>query len=85
MPYPWITGATISSVEMLISASWIVTIGICGELRKELELWRNTNVLFRDSERYAGIKPPVLRSEQDFDLGAKYHIPANIPYIKWVQ
>ncbi|XP_034471564.1 angiotensin-converting enzyme [Drosophila innubila] len=34
-------------------------------------------------ERYAGIKPPVLRSEQDFDLGAKYHIPANIPYIKY--
>ncbi|KAH8273874.1 hypothetical protein KR044_002450 [Drosophila immigrans] len=34
-------------------------------------------------ERYAGIKPPVLRSEQDFDLGAKYHIPANIPYVKY--
>ncbi|XP_017475074.1 PREDICTED: angiotensin-converting enzyme-like [Rhagoletis zephyria] len=34
-------------------------------------------------ERYGGIKPPVLRSEKDFDLGAKYHIPANIPYIKY--
>ncbi|BFF94124.1 angiotensin-converting enzyme [Drosophila madeirensis] len=33
-------------------------------------------------EKYSGIKPPVLRSEKDFDLGAKYHIPANIPYIK---
>ncbi|EDW57559.1 angiotensin-converting enzyme [Drosophila virilis] len=34
-------------------------------------------------EKYSGIKPPVLRSEKDFDVGAKYHIPANIPYIKY--
>uniref|UniRef100_A0A1B0GNY6 Angiotensin-converting enzyme n=1 Tax=Phlebotomus papatasi TaxID=29031 RepID=A0A1B0GNY6_PHLPP len=31
-------------------------------------------------ERYGGIKPPVLRSELDFDPGSKYHVPANIPY-----
>lgn len=31
-------------------------------------------------ERYGGIKPPVLRSELDFDAGSKYHVPANIPY-----
>lgn len=34
-------------------------------------------------ERYAGIKPPFLRSEFDFDPGAKFHVPANIPYIKY--
>ena len=33
-------------------------------------------------ERYTGTKPPVLRSEDDFDPGAKYHIPANVPYIR---
>ncbi|XP_046420829.1 angiotensin-converting enzyme [Neodiprion pinetum] len=33
-------------------------------------------------EQYSGIKPPVLRSEDDFDPGSKYHIPANIPYIR---
>lgn len=33
-------------------------------------------------EQYAGTKPPVLRSEDDFDPGAKYHIPANVPYIR---
>ncbi|EFN73268.1 Angiotensin-converting enzyme, partial [Camponotus floridanus] len=33
-------------------------------------------------EQYAGTKPPVLRSEDDFDPGAKYHIPADIPYIR---
>ncbi|VEN53345.1 unnamed protein product [Callosobruchus maculatus] len=34
------------------------------------------------SEQYQGIKPPVLRSEIDFDPGSKYHIPANIPYVR---
>ncbi|XP_012251807.2 angiotensin-converting enzyme [Athalia rosae] len=33
-------------------------------------------------EQYSGVKPPVLRSEDDFDPGSKYHIPANIPYIR---
>lgn len=33
-------------------------------------------------EKYGGIKPPVLRSENDFDPGSKYHVPANIPYIR---
>ncbi|XP_055642821.1 angiotensin-converting enzyme isoform X2 [Toxorhynchites rutilus septentrionalis] len=32
-------------------------------------------------EQYGGVKPPVLRSELDFDPGAKYHVAANIPYI----
>nr|XP_012153313.1 PREDICTED: angiotensin-converting enzyme isoform X1 [Megachile rotundata]XP_012153314.1 PREDICTED: angiotensin-converting enzyme isoform X1 [Megachile rotundata]XP_012153315.1 PREDICTED: angiotensin-converting enzyme isoform X1 [Megachile rotundata]XP_012153316.1 PREDICTED: angiotensin-converting enzyme isoform X1 [Megachile rotundata] len=36
----------------------------------------------RLKEQYSGIKPPVLRSEDDFDPGAKYHVPANIPYIR---
>ncbi|KAG5347475.1 ACE enzyme, partial [Acromyrmex charruanus] len=36
----------------------------------------------RLKEQYTGTKPPVLRSEDDFDPGAKYHIPANIPYIR---
>lgn len=34
------------------------------------------------SEQYTGVKPPLLRSEMDFDPGAKYHIPANIPYMR---
>ncbi|XP_066994764.2 angiotensin-converting enzyme [Anabrus simplex] len=33
-------------------------------------------------ERISGIKPPILRSEYDFDPGSKYHVPANIPYIR---
>ncbi|CAG5130617.1 unnamed protein product, partial [Candidula unifasciata] len=28
-----------------------------------------------------GISPPVARSEDDFDPGAKYHVPAAVPYI----
>ncbi|KAI8789456.1 Angiotensin-converting enzyme (ACE) [Biomphalaria glabrata] len=33
--------------------------------------------------RYQGIFPPVARSSDDFDPGAKYHIPANYPYISY--
>ncbi len=33
--------------------------------------------------RFQGLMPPVLRSEQDFDAGAKYHVPANTPYIRY--
>lgn len=32
---------------------------------------------------YQGIKPPVSRSEADFDAGAKYHIPGNTPYTRY--
>ena len=32
---------------------------------------------------YQGVAPPVARSEADFDPGAKYHIPANVPYARY--
>lgn len=32
--------------------------------------------------RFQGISPPVKRTEEDFDPGAKYHIPGNTPYIR---
>ena len=33
--------------------------------------------------QYQGIAPPVGRSEQDFDAGAKYHVAANVPYARY--
>ncbi|MGH9556231.1 MAG: M2 family metallopeptidase, partial [Terriglobales bacterium] len=33
--------------------------------------------------KYQGIKPPVERSEKDFDPGAKYHVPGNVPYTRY--
>jgi peptidyl-dipeptidase A len=33
--------------------------------------------------KYQGLKPPVERSEQDFDPGAKYHVPANVSYLRY--
>jgi peptidyl-dipeptidase A len=33
--------------------------------------------------KYQGIAPPVARSEQDFDAGAKYHVAANTPYARY--
>ena len=34
-------------------------------------------------ERYQGVSAPVARTEQDFDPGAKYHIPGNTPYTRY--
>jgi len=33
--------------------------------------------------KYQGVAPAVERSEADFDPGAKYHIPANVPYARY--
>lgn len=33
--------------------------------------------------RYQGIAPPVERTSANFDPGAKYHIPANVPYTRY--
>ena len=35
-------------------------------------------------QQYQGIVPPVARSEADFDPGAKYHIPGNTPYARYL-
>jgi peptidyl-dipeptidase A len=34
-------------------------------------------------EKYQGIRPPVARSEADFDPGAKFHVPASTPYARY--
>ena len=34
-------------------------------------------------EKYQGVAPPVARTEADFDPGAKYHIPGNVPYMRY--
>ena len=33
--------------------------------------------------KYQGIAPPVPRGEDLFDAGAKYHVPANVPYTRY--
>ncbi len=33
--------------------------------------------------QYQGVTSPVSRSEEDFDPGAKYHIPGNTPYARY--
>lgn len=34
-------------------------------------------------ERYQGVAAPVERTEDDFDPGAKYHVPASVPYSRY--
>ncbi|HEY8075083.1 MAG TPA: M2 family metallopeptidase, partial [Labilithrix sp.] len=33
--------------------------------------------------KYQGVAPPVPRSEADFDPGAKFHVPASTPYVRY--
>ena len=33
--------------------------------------------------KYQGVAPPVARSEADFDPGAKFHVPANVSYMRY--
>jgi peptidyl-dipeptidase A len=32
---------------------------------------------------YQGIAPPSVRGADEFDPGAKYHVPANVPYMRY--
>jgi peptidyl-dipeptidase A len=32
---------------------------------------------------YGGVKPPIARGPGDFDPGAKYHVPGNVPYMRY--
>jgi len=34
-------------------------------------------------EKYQGVAAPIARTEADFDPGAKYHVPANVPYTRY--
>jgi peptidyl-dipeptidase A len=38
---------------------------------------------WRLREKYQGVSAPSPRTEQDFDPGAKYHVPANVPYMRY--
>ncbi len=33
--------------------------------------------------KYQGVAPAIARTEQDFDPGAKYHVPGNTPYTRY--
>lgn len=34
-------------------------------------------------KQYQGVAPPVARAATDFDPGAKYHVPGNVPYMRY--
>ena len=55
---------------------WEVFSGQVGPDQYESEWWKLR-------EKYQGVAPPVARSASDFDPGAKYHIPGNVPYMRY--
>ena len=34
-------------------------------------------------KQYQGVAPPIARAQADFDPGAKYHVAANVPYMRY--
>jgi peptidyl-dipeptidase A len=34
-------------------------------------------------EQYQGVAPPAPRSEEEFDAGAKFHVPSSVPYMRY--
>lgn len=38
--------------------------------------------MYNCREKYQGLEAPTIRSEKDFDPGAKYHIPNYTPYAR---
>jgi hypothetical protein len=53
--------------------------GVLGRSRRRT----TTRAWWALREKYQGIRPPVERTEADFDPGAKYHIPGNTPYTRY--
>ncbi|XP_055907683.1 angiotensin-converting enzyme-like [Eupeodes corollae] len=35
-------------------------------------------------EEYSGIEPPIVRTEKDFDAPAKYHVSADVEYLRYL-
>ncbi len=49
----------------------------------EIPLERYNQAWWELRRKYQGVDAPVTRSEKDFDPGAKYHVPANVPYMRY--
>jgi peptidyl-dipeptidase A len=52
-------------------------------LRGEIAPEQYNQVWWELREQYQGIRPPSPRPATAFDPGAKYHIPANVPYLRY--
>lgn len=35
-------------------------------------------------KRYQGVKPPVLRTEENFDPGTIYHVVSHVDYSRYI-
>ncbi len=44
----------------------------------------NRRFLFICRKGYQGVKPPSERNEEQFDAGAKFHVPANVEYLRYL-
>ena len=49
----------------------------------EVEPAQYNSLWWQLREKYQGVKAPVARPADAFDPGAKYHVPANVPYTRY--
>eukprot|EP00092_Neocalanus_flemingeri_P032409 GFUD01035244.1.p1 GENE.GFUD01035244.1~~GFUD01035244.1.p1 ORF type:complete len:665 (+),score=203.13 GFUD01035244.1:85-2079(+) len=54
-----------------------------GLFNQSIPLERMNEVWWQLREKYQGISPPVMRSEEDFDAGSKYHVAGDVSYIRY--
>ena len=55
---------------------WDVFSGAVGPERYNASWWEL-------KRKYQGVAPPGTRSEEEFDPGAKFHVAANVPYMRY--
>ena len=88
-PTSWISGAGMFSMVLLLHWTTTATggsFGIHSNKHFFVLFWLSSKMkqclLFINREEYQGVRSPEMRSEADFDPGAKYHIAANVEYIR---
>ncbi|CAF0962495.1 unnamed protein product [Didymodactylos carnosus] len=51
--------------------------------RNEIDRSKLNRIWWNMRLKYGGLMPPVTRSEENFDPGAKYHVVSNVPYTRY--
>lgn len=92
-----LVGANAASEEAMINAQMKLALEkvVFLPFGKLIDEWRwgvfdgsikpeNYNAAWWELRRkYQGVAPTIARTEEDFDPGAKYHVPGNTPYMRY--
>ena len=51
--------------------------------RKEIDTPAWNSAFWKMRSEFSGVEPPVARTDKDFDPPAKYHIDADVEYLRY--